>query len=256
MSSSTPLSKPQLPAPISQVLDSFLQSAKDSLGSELLSVVLYGSAAEGKLRATSDVNLLIVLSTFQAAKIDPLRQPLRVAQSAIQLHPMFLLQDEIIPATHAFAPKFADILRRRVILHGSDPFASLSIPRENELRQLRQQLLNLILRLRAAYVSRSLRTEQLILVIAGAAGPLRASAAALLDLEGHPASAQQAFEQLGAELTPASWSQTLALLNAAQDSRLTPPSEAPRLFFALLDLACRMRSRAQALSGEVRRESL
>jgi hypothetical protein len=234
-----------------------LQSAKDSLGSDLVSIVLYGSAAESKLHATSDVNLLIVLSSFQAAKVDPLRQPLRVAQSAIQLHPMFLLQDEIIPATHAFAPKFADILRRRVILHGSDPFASVSIPRENEVRQLRQQLLNLILRLRASYVARSLRTEQLILVIAGAAGPLRVSAANLLDLEGHPAaSAQQAFEQLGAELTPTNWPQTLALLNAAQDSRLSPPSEAPRLFFALLDLACLMGTRAQALSGEVRRESL
>lgn len=257
MSSSTPLSKPQLPASISQVLDSFLQSAKDSFGADLVSVVLYGSAAEDKLRATSDVNLLIVLSSFQAAKVDPLRQPLRVAQSAIQLHPMFLLKDEIIPATHAFAPKFADILRRRVILYGSDPFASVSISGENEIRQLRQQLLNLILRLRASYVARSLRTEQLILVIARAAGPLRASAAALLDLEGHPAaSAQQAFEQLGAELTPTNWPQTLALLNAAQDSRLSPTSEAPSLFFSLLDLACLMRSRAQALSGEVRRESL
>lgn len=251
MSSSTPLLAPRLPAPVSQVLDSFVQSARASLGGDLLSVVLYGSAAEGKLRATSDVNLLLVLSAFQASKVDPLRQPLRVAQSAIQLHPMFLLKDEVVPAMHAFAPKFADILRRRVILYGADPFASASIPRENEVRQLKQQLLNLILRLRASYVSRSLRAEQLLLVIAGAAGPLRAAAAALLELEGHPAaSAQQAFERLGAELAPASWPQTLALLNAAQDSRLAASAEAPRLFFDLLDLACLLRARAQKLSSE------
>src|SRR5947199_4454233 len=57
MTSSTPLSLPQLPAPIAEILNSFLQSAKDAFGSDLISVVLFGSAAEGKLRATSDLNL-------------------------------------------------------------------------------------------------------------------------------------------------------------------------------------------------------
>jgi predicted nucleotidyltransferase len=257
MSSSTPLPMPQLPANVSQVLDVFLQAAKNSFGSDLLSIVLYGSAAEGKLRATSDVNLLIVVNSFEPAKADPLRQPLRIAQSAIQLHPMFLLKDEVFQATRAFAPKFADILRRRVILHGSDPFAAISIPREMQILQLEQQLLNLILRLRASYVARSLREEQLNLVIAGAAGPLRSSAAALLELQGRPAaSGQQAFERIGEEQGRSNWPQVLTLFSEVQDSRLAAPDEAQRLFFELLDVACRMRSRIQALSGEVRRESV
>ena len=100
---------------------------------------------------------------------------------------MFLLKDEIPHAARSFAPKFADIRRRRAILFGDDSFASLTIPRDAEIRQLRQQLLNLILRLRAAYVARSLREEQLSLLIAGALGPLRSYAAVLLDLEGRPA---------------------------------------------------------------------
>jgi predicted nucleotidyltransferase len=81
----------------------------------LLSVVLFGSAAEGKLRATSDVNLILVLSAFEQVKVDPLRQPLRIAQAAIKLQPMFLLKAELPRAARSFAPKFADILRRRVI---------------------------------------------------------------------------------------------------------------------------------------------
>jgi hypothetical protein len=253
MSSSTPLPSPQLPPPIAEVLNSFLQSAKDAFGPDLLSVVLFGSAAEGKLRATSDLNLILVLASFHRAKADQLREPLRVAQAAIQLHPMFLLKDEIPHAARSFAPKFADIRRRRAILFGDDPFASLSIPRDAEIGQLRQQLLNLILRLRAAYVARSLREEQLSLLIAGALGPLRSYAAVLLDLEGRPAaSSSQALQLLGAELAIPDWPRLSARLAATQETHVSAPGEAPRLFFPLLDLACRMHSRAEALSVEVR----
>jgi predicted nucleotidyltransferase len=257
MTISRPLEAPQLPAQVKQVLDDFLQAARESFGKDLLSVVLYGSAAEGKLRATSDVNLVLVLSSFAPDKADPLRAPLRLAQTAIQLRPMFLLKDEIPAAARSFASKFADILRRRVILHGDDPFASISIPREIQILELKQQLLNQILRLRASYVSRSLREEQLNFVIAYAIGPLRSSAAALLELQGRPAaSSHHALELVGAELGLANWPQTLASLSATQESPLAAPGEAPRLFFQVLDLACRMHSQAQALSGEVRRESL
>ena len=256
MSISRPLEAPQLPTPVKQVLDDFLQSAKESLGSVLVSVVLYGSGAEGKLRATSDVNLILVLSSFEQSKVDSLRGPLRVAQAAIQLHPMFLLREEIPGAANSFASKFADILRRRVILYGEDPFATLAIPREIQIRQLKQQLLNQILRLRASYVSRSLRTEQLNLVIANAIGPLRASAASFLELQGRSAaSAHRALELVGAELGLAKWPETFALLSA-HESRILPPAEAAQLFFQILDLVCRMHSGAEVLSGEVRRESL
>jgi predicted nucleotidyltransferase len=257
MTISRPLEAPQLPAQVKQVLDDFLKAARESFGRDLLSVVLYGSAAEGKLRATSDVNIVMVLSSFEQSKVDLFRAPLRLAQSAIQLRPMFLLKEEISQAARSFAPKFADILRRRAILHGDDPFASISIPREVQILELKQQLLNQILRLRASYVSRSLREEQLNMVIASAIGPLRSAAAALLELQGTPAgSSQQALESIGAELALANWPQTLALLSATQESRLPASGQAERLFFEILDLACRLHCRAEATSGEVPRESL
>ena len=239
------------------MLDDFLQAARGSFGKDLLAVVLYGSAAESKLRATSDVNLVFVLSCFEPSKVDSLRAPLRLAHAAIQLRAMFLLKEEIPAAALSFASKFADILRRRVILFGRDPFASLSIPREIQIIELKQQLLNQILRLRASYVSRSLREEQLNFVIAHALGPLRSSAAAVLELQGRPAvSSHGALELVGGELGLANWPQTLTFVAAIQESRLPAPGEATRLFFEILDLACRMHSRAEALFGEVRRESI
>jgi predicted nucleotidyltransferase len=257
MTISRPLETPQLPAQVKQVLDDFLLAGRESFGKDLLSVVLYGSAAEGKLRATSDVNLVLVLSSFEQSKADPLRAPLRLAQAAIQLHPMFLLKEEIPAAANSFASKFADIVRRRVILYGDDPFSALNIPREIRLLELKQSLLNQILRLRASYVSRSLREEQLNLVIARAIGPLRSSAADFLELQGTPAtSSQQAFERIGSDLALSNWPQILASLAALNASRLAAPGEAQRLFFQILHLACRLHSRTASLSGEVRREPL
>ena len=100
---------------------------------------------------------------------------------------MFLLREEVEPATQAFAQKFADVLRRRRVLYGADPFAGVAIPRAALIARLAQVLLNLTLRLRAVYVERSLREEQVARAIADAAGPLRTCAASILELEGRPA---------------------------------------------------------------------
>ena len=62
-----------LPQDVSQALDSFVASAKEAFGEDLVSLVLFGSAAEGRMRATSDVNLMIVLARFDPVKADRVR---------------------------------------------------------------------------------------------------------------------------------------------------------------------------------------
>ena len=257
MTTSKPLPDPQLSPEVRKVLGDFVEAACNSFGDQLRSVTLFGSAAEGKLRPTSDVNLVVVLSAFEKTRADQLRQPLRLSQAAIQLRPMFVLDSEIPDATRLFAPKFADILRRRFVLYGDDCFSAVSVPREAEIRQLKQQLLNITLRLRTAYVARSLREEQLANFIAAIIGPLRSVAAAVLELEGHPAtSPERAFELLGLDLQLPAWDEALPLIAAIQDARLSPSGAAQHLVFQLLEFARLVTTRVEALSGEVRRESL
>lgn len=137
---------PDLPASVNIALGRFLEAARKACGEDLVSVILFGSAAEGRLRPSSDVNVLLVLRTWDPARIDGLRSELRVAHAAVSLGAMFLLEREIPEAMEAFAVKFADILHRRRVLAGSDPFAGASVPREAALRIVRQTLLNLELR--------------------------------------------------------------------------------------------------------------
>src|SRR5262245_38266709 len=99
-----------LPEPVDRVLAGFVDAAESALGPDLRSIVLYGSAAEGKLRKTSDVNVMVVLAAFNPERVDKLREPLRAAHAAVELEAMFLLEKEIPAAVEAFAVKFADIL--------------------------------------------------------------------------------------------------------------------------------------------------
>src|SRR5438105_7489261 len=103
---------------VEAALADFVAAAKEALGEDLRAIVLYGSAAEGALRARSDVNVVLVMASFDASRVDRLRDPLRSAQVAIGLDAMLLLEREIPAAADAFAMKFDDIAHRRRILHG------------------------------------------------------------------------------------------------------------------------------------------
>jgi predicted nucleotidyltransferase len=238
---------PNLPAQIEGGLADFLSAAKRAFGDGLRSAVLYGSAAEGKLRATSDVNLLLVLSEFSRGKADEMREPMSVARAAINLRVMFLLQTEIADAFEGFAQKFAEIQLRHRVLYGEDPFTGFTASRQDQLRQMRQSLLNQVLRLRASYVGQGLREEQLALLAAEAAGPLRASARLLLVLEGKPpVPPKAALEQIAAP-DPAAL-QAVQRVSQARQKRFLPPGEAGPTVFELIELAVKMHARAKGLS--------
>jgi predicted nucleotidyltransferase len=230
-------------------LREFVDAAVTALGPDLRSVVLFGSAAEGRLRLTSDVNLVLVLGAFDAARADGLREPLRLARAGLRLAPMFLLESEIDEARVAFANKFMDIGKRHRVLHGSDPFAALEIPRAAAIARLRQVLLNLLMRLRGRYLAESLREEQLALVAAELAGPLRAAAATLLTLEGRAAaSPRDALAAVAAEIGDGGrFEGVLAALSQARETGKLAPGTGRETTLALLDLAGRLHARAKAL---------
>jgi predicted nucleotidyltransferase len=239
---------PALPADVARGVEEFVAAAREAFGAALVSAVLYGSAAEGALRATSDVNVMLVLTTFDPAAAERLREAARLAGTTIKLRSMFLLRDEVAAAGEAFAQKFADVRRRHRVLWGEDPFAALAVPREALLVRLNQVLLNLVLRARAAYVERGLREEQIGRVVADAAPPLRTAAASLLELEGRPAaSPKAALEEVARALGERGWPETLARMSEARARGVLAPGIAGETLLAVIALATRMRGRLRAL---------
>jgi predicted nucleotidyltransferase len=239
-----------LPENVVRVLTDLLRAMREAFAEDLASVVLFGSAAEGKLRATSDVNLVVVLRKFDAAKAKQIQEPVRVAQAAIDLQPMFLLESEVTGASEAFANKFADIVRRHRVLYGSDPFTSLEIPRAAQIVRVKQVLLNVKLRLREGYVMRGLREEQLALLAAESAGPLRSCAVTLLGLEGRvAASPRAALEEIVRELSEKDWLEVLGRVSNAREERILAPGLSGATVLRLIDLAGHMHDRASRLQA-------
>ena len=236
------------PETTAHAVANFVDAAQQAFGDDLRSVVLYGSGAEGRLRASSDVNLLLVLSAFDRKKADAIRSQFAAADSAVRLRAMFLLQSEIQAASESFAQKFSDILRRHRVLFGVDPFAGVSIPRNSIIWRLKQVLLNLTLRLREAYIDRGATPEQISAVIADSAGPLRSCAATIQTLEGKPVvHPKEALLNFVASLNEPGWDEVLARISETRERELLSPDVADETLFRLIELAQRLRARVEAL---------
>ena len=239
---------PPLPEEIQRHLDLFVAAAQTAFGDDLAAAVLFGSAADGQVRATSDVNLLLLLKRFTPQTADALRAPLRLAHAAIDLQVMFLLERELTQAADAFAVKFADIIARHRVLLGNDPFASLHTSRDAMLRRLRQVLLNQQVRMRERYMLLSLNEEQLAGAIADAAAPLRAAAASLAQLEGKPAqSGKQALEAFVEQLGEPALHTALQAMSTARETARLAPGQALPAFTSLMAITERLREHAEQM---------
>lgn len=68
-----------LPDHVARCLRDFASMAIEAFDEDLVSIVLFGSAAEAELRPTSEVNLILVTKQFDVSQLDGIREVLRVA---------------------------------------------------------------------------------------------------------------------------------------------------------------------------------
>ncbi|HYM76292.1 MAG TPA: nucleotidyltransferase domain-containing protein [Candidatus Dormibacteraeota bacterium] len=248
MSTLTPGVPAELPANVQQILSGFLAGAQRAFGEDLLSAVLFGSAADGSLRKSSDVNLILVLRRYDPARAQQVRNDLATAEAAILLRVMFLVEDEIPAACEAFAQKFSDILRRRVVLLGPDPFDGVSVPHAAQVGRLRQVLLNLLLRLREIHAAHQSGSRSTLNMLADSTGALRSSAVLLLQLEGRGAAKpKQALVNVAEQVAPGKYSAPLAKLSQLRETAALSDADAHEVMIAMMELAAAMHQRAKAI---------
>ncbi len=231
----------ELPAYVESSLQLFTQSIQEAFGKSLISVMLFGSAAEGRLRQTSDVNVLVVLRDFQKEKADGLHGAYAMAHSAVRLNVMFLLEGELSLDSEAFAVKFSDIGVRHKVVFGEDLFTNLRPSREGVKRRLKQVLANLILRLRERYVLEGPAGKKLASVIAEISGPLRACALSIAQLEGrktiHP---KEALAEILPILKTPGYEETLKRISEAREGTALDAPETVKTIFSILEIAEKM----------------
>jgi predicted nucleotidyltransferase len=221
-----------------QTLTDVVNSARAAFGEALVAAVVFGSAANGQLRVTSDVNLMLVLTRFNPQQANEVRESVRLARALVDMHVMFIVQDELPVALKSFPVKFSDIISRHKLLFGVNPFENSTIPIADLISHTKQALLNFQLRTREQYVLVSLREEQLVNLIADSAAPLRSCAAALRQIRGESyLNSKEALEQFVSNLQRVDFKSALNTMSQAREQGFLPAGNATKAILALLDLS-------------------
>lgn len=157
------------------------------LGDNLVSLLVFGSAARGEYREeVSDVDLVLVLKEATPEALAAAANPLQVARNAARIEAMVLVQDEIPRAADVFPLFYDDLRSSHVLLHGTDPFSTLTIADHHRRLRIEQELREASIRLRRAVIDAGGSPRQLAGAIERKIKQLRGPLRALLGLHGKP----------------------------------------------------------------------
>ncbi|MEN6620844.1 MAG: nucleotidyltransferase domain-containing protein, partial [Smithella sp.] len=146
------LSKTMLHEEQKAAVQLFCESLASMPDHQVKSIFLYGSAARTDYRpGVSDINLLIILERADILAMTKFIEP--VAKGRIsKIAPLFLTIPELIKLSSAFPLKYLSIMESHLILYGEDNLAEIRIGRESLEIRCRQEMLNLLMRLRRHYL--------------------------------------------------------------------------------------------------------
>ena len=143
-----------------------VQRLTDAHGTNLKSIVLYGSAAGKQVDEARPKKVLVVLDQITPAE-------LKVAHSVAEWWkeegnpiPVYFTSEEIADSSDVFPIEFIDMSEVRRVLYGKDPFDGLEISSENLRHQLEYELRAKLLRLRRLYIPVSRNANQLARLMA------------------------------------------------------------------------------------------
>jgi predicted nucleotidyltransferase len=174
-----------------KLLDELVSRLKRAYGQDLVSVILYGSAAAGEFHEKfSDLNVLCVLKSIGLAELEKGEKAVGWWRKQKQPLPLFLSMEEVEDSQDAFPIEFLDIQHNHRILHGEDVVAKIAIKTPQHRRQVEHEIRSMLLRLRERYLGLQRNKKEVarlmldslpsfstlfrhVLILAGAEAPLR-----------------------------------------------------------------------------------
>jgi hypothetical protein len=132
-----------------KVIDQLVEKLRAAHGDRLVSVILYGSAADGDHHPKySDFNILCVLSVLTPRELRASEEIFRWWREQGSPSPLLLTENEVATSTDCFAIEFLDIQHQHRVLHGKDVISNLVIDRSFYRAQVEHDLRAKLLRLR------------------------------------------------------------------------------------------------------------
>jgi predicted nucleotidyltransferase len=143
----------QLPEFVRPKVLNYAQKFLELHGSNVIALVVYGSAASGNfVPKVSDINLAAV---FKTLAFDDLKKSLPLVREGKADHitaPLLLTREYIRQSLDVFPVEFLDLKDQHVLLYGDDVFSSLNVDARHLKIFCEQQIKGKLLRIRQAYL--------------------------------------------------------------------------------------------------------
>jgi predicted nucleotidyltransferase len=139
---------------MADILTTFTDAVTKAYGRNLLSIILYGSMANGEESGKrSDYNLLIILDKVGFEDLRALKESMEAWLRAGNHPPLLFARSVFEKSTDVFPIEFLDIKDNRRVLYGDDPFSKLAILDTNLRHECEFELKSKLLKLRQGYMA-------------------------------------------------------------------------------------------------------
>lgn len=131
----------------------FAADVEKAAGDNLVSLVLYGSAARGTATEDSDVNLLLVLTDASAAGLRPLGDVVRAWAKAGERPPLIFSEAGWRASADVFPIEIEDVREAHRVLRGTDPVVGITTHADDLRRELERETRGKLVQLNAQYAA-------------------------------------------------------------------------------------------------------
>jgi hypothetical protein len=173
---------------VQEALNGLVEDLRATHGTNLASVVLYGSAAAGDhVELRSDYNILIALNRITPEDLRQAQAPMREWQRLGHPLPVYFTVEELSDAADVFPIEFNQMANARVVLYGHDPFEYVKLSDANLRHQTEYELRSKLIQLRRLYIPASVSIQKLCDLMSDSLASFAALFRAVLILHGQEA---------------------------------------------------------------------
>ncbi|MEW5996956.1 MAG: hypothetical protein AB1657_05175 [Candidatus Micrarchaeota archaeon] len=136
-----------------EIADQFKRDMIGIFGENLLSIVLYGSAASAEYRrGVSDINFALILKKIDYELLKKASGKLNWWRRSWVPVPLLFTEEELEDAGDVFPLEFLSIKQNHKLIYGKDFFSSLKISKADVRKQLEFEIRSKMIHLRQSYL--------------------------------------------------------------------------------------------------------
>jgi predicted nucleotidyltransferase len=152
----------KIPREPKELFQDIIDDYKQIFGDELVSIILYGSAASGEYMAgTSDINFMMVLTDKGIDALDRAFDLVKKWKKRKVATPLFLTEDYVRTSLDAFPIEYLNFQNSYQLVYGKDILKGLAFDREFLRLQCEREIKGKLLLLRAAFLETEGRGKHL-----------------------------------------------------------------------------------------------